>query len=133
MSLWFHPACAALRRPEPFLQALGVTAEAVPEKDALERAARAALAHRRVPRIDGAERSPSAQARCRCCRETIARGHWRIRLVLLEGSRFTPGGYVHLGCCRTYFETEDLLQPILHFSRDLTEEDRVELRRAYPQ
>src|SRR5579872_2174311 len=131
MTLWFHPACAAFRRPEPFLQALGATREAVPDREALERAARASLAQRRIPRIDGAERSPSGQARCRSCRNTIARGSWRIRLVLDEGGRFSSGGYVHLDCCGAYFESSDVLQPILHFSRGLDEADREELGRAY--
>ena len=131
MTLWFHPVCAAFRRPEPFLQALGLTPGAVPCREALERAARASLSHRRIPRIDGAERSPSGQARCRSCREMIARGSWRIRLALAEGGRFSSGGYVHLGCSGTYFEADDLLQPILHFSRALNEADREELERAY--
>lgn len=131
MTLWFHPACAAYRRPQPFLQALGASREAVPDRVALERAARAAMAHRRVPRIDGAERSPSGQARCRSCREPIARGSWRIRLVLQEGGRFSAGGYVHLGCGRAYFGTNEILGHVLYFSRALSEGDREELKRAY--
>src|SRR5215467_13035597 len=82
MTLWFHPLCAAFRRPEAFLQTLGRTSGQVADREALESAARGSLAHRRIPRIDGAERSPSAQAKCRSCRETIARGSWRVRLVL---------------------------------------------------
>ena len=57
MTLWFHPACAAYKRPEPLLEALGETREHVPDREKLERAARASLTHRRVPRIDGAERA----------------------------------------------------------------------------
>lgn len=130
MTLWFHPVCAAFRRPEPFLQALGATPEKLPDREALERAARGSLAHRRIPRIDGAERSPSGQARCRSCRESIVRGSWRIRLVLYEGGRFSPGGYVHLACGKAYFETNEILDQVLHFTRDLTDADREELKRA---
>lgn len=130
MTLWFHPACAAFKRPEPLLQALGEAPGKVPEREALERAARASLAHRRVPRIDGAERSPSAQARCRSCHEIIARGSWRIRLVFFEGARFSPGGYVHFACRRAYFETSEVLEPILHFSTGLSDDEREELKRA---
>lgn len=130
MTLWFHPACAAFRRPEPLLQALGEAPGQVPEREALERAARSSLAHRRIPRIDGAERSPSGQARCRSCRETIERGSWRVRLVFYEGGRFTPGGYLHLGCRDAYFETHQVMEQILHFSPDLSDEQREELRRA---
>jgi hypothetical protein len=131
MTLWFHPACAAFKRPEPLLQALGEALENLPDREALERAARSSLAHRRIPRIDGAERSPSGQAKCRSCRETIARGSWRVRLVFYEGGRFSPGGYVHLACRKAYFETNEVLGQILHFSPDLSDDEREDLRRAY--
>jgi len=131
MTLWFHPACAAFKRPEPLLQVLGETPGKVPEREALERAARSSLAQRRIPRIDGAERSPSGQASCRSCHETITRGSWRIRLVFFEGARFSPGGYVHLACRKAYFEGSEVLEQILHFSPDLRGEERRELERAY--
>lgn len=131
MTLWFHPLCAAYRRPEPLLQALGETGKTVPDREQLERAARGSLAHRRLPRIDGAERAPSGQAGCRHCRDTIERGTWRIRLVHYDEGRFSPGGYVHLGCRKAYFETDDILDQVLHFSPTLSEADREELQRAF--
>src|SRR5215468_10631835 len=54
-TLWFHPMCAAYKRPEATLEALVQSAAAVPDRDALEQAARASLAQHRLPRIDGAE------------------------------------------------------------------------------
>jgi hypothetical protein len=132
MTLWFHPACAAYRRPQPLLEALGEAIESVPDREGLERAARSSLAHRRIERIDGAELSPRGQARCRSCRETIVRGSWRIRLVFYEeGGRFSPGGYVHLACRKAYFEDSEVLDQILHFSPNLSDDEREELRRAY--
>jgi len=130
MTLWFHPACAAYKRPEPLLQALGETTENVPDRGRLEHAARHGVAHRRLPRIDGAERAPSGQAKCRHCHEPIARDTWRIRLAYWEEGRFTGGGYVHLDCRKAYFDTDDIVDPLLHFSADLSESDREELRRA---
>jgi hypothetical protein len=130
MTLWFHPACAAYKRPEPLLQALGEALENVPGRDKLECAARGSLAQRRLSRIDGAERAPTAQAKCRSCRQPIARGSWRIRLVFYEEGRFAPGGLVHLDCRKQYFETDDVLEQVLHFSPDLSDGDREELRRA---
>jgi hypothetical protein len=103
----------------------------VPDRDKLERGAHKSLAHRRLPRIDGAERSPSAQARCRSCHEPIPRGTWRIRLVFYQEGRFTGGGFVHLGCCKTYFETDDILDQVLHFSPALSEVERDELIGAF--
>ena len=130
MTIWFHPACAAYKRPEPMLQALGETSEALPDRERLERIARASLAHRRLPRIDGAEKAPSGQAKCRHCREPIGRGSWRIKLVYFDEGRFSPGGYIHLGCRKDYFETDDVLDQVLHFNPGLSEADREELRRA---
>jgi hypothetical protein len=129
MTLWFHPLCAAYKRPEPALQALGETSVTVPDRERVERAAQGALAHRRVPRIDGAERAPTGQAKCRHCREPIARGTWRIRLVFYEEGQFAPGGFIHLDCRNAYFETDDVAEPMLHFSPALGEADRDELRR----
>ncbi len=129
-TLWFHPACAAYKRPEPLLEALAEAQASVPERETLEGAARSSLAHRRLPRIDGAERAPRGQARCRSCREPIARGSWRIRLVFFEEGRFTAGGFVHLGCRRAYFERDDVLEQVLHFSPALDDGERADLRRA---
>jgi hypothetical protein len=127
-TLWFHPLCAAYRRPEPMLEALDQS-PGVPDAAALQAAARATTAHRRLPRIEGAQRSPSGQAKCRSCHEPIARGDWRIRLVFYEEGRFSPGGFVHLACRDSYFETGDILPALLHFSPDLTDEERGELTR----
>jgi hypothetical protein len=128
-TLWFHPLCAAYKRPEAVLETLASAGD-VPGRAELDAAARASASQRRRPRIDGVERAPSGQAKCRCCREPIAKGSWRIRLVYYEEGRFTPGGCVHLGCRRTHFETEDVLAQALHFSPALGAEERAEVARA---
>jgi hypothetical protein len=130
MTLWFHPLCAAYKRPQPLLDALATATEEMPDRENLERAALSSAAHRRVPRIDGAERAPSGQARCRSCHEPIARGDWRIRIVFYLEGRFSPGGYVHLSCRKAYFETDAVLDQVLHFSWALTDADRQELIRT---
>jgi hypothetical protein len=125
---WFHPACAAYKRPDAVLEGIAAAADAIPDREALERAARASLARHRLPRIDGAERSPTGQARCRSCHEPIERGGWRIRLVLHEEGTFSPGGFIHLACRQAYFETADILQQLLHFSASLANEELEALR-----
>lgn len=130
MTLWFHPLCAAYKRPEPLLAALAESGAAMPEPEALATKARATLAHRRLARIDGAERAPSSQARCRHCKEPITRDTWRIALVFHEDGRFSPGGYVHLACRRAYFEQELEPEHVLCFSHELAPEERAELARA---
>lgn len=129
-TLWFHPACAAYKRPEPLLAALAEAPSGLSGRETLERLARTSSSHRRLPRIDGAERAASAQAKCRSCREAIARGTWRIRLVLYEEGRFASGGFVHLDCRKAYFERDDVLDPVLHFSSDLDAGERADLTRA---
>jgi hypothetical protein len=130
MTLWFHPVCAAYKRPEPVLEALEQAVENVPDRDSLERLARASLTHRRLPRIDGAEPSPGSQARCRYCRQPIERGTWRIRLVFFEEGLFTAGGFIHLQCRTDYFETHDVQDRVLHFSSNLAANQFEELRQA---
>jgi poly(ADP-ribose) polymerase-like protein len=130
MTLWFHPLCAAYRRPEAVLEALADPAAQVADREALELAAHSSLRHRRLPRIDGAERSPSGQAKCRSCRNPIEKGAWRIRLKYLEEGRPSPGGFIHLDCREAYFETDRIADAVLHFSADLTDADREGLRRA---
>jgi hypothetical protein len=130
MTVWFHPICAAYKRPEPLLGVLETGLQSVPDQDELARIARNSLAQRRLPRVDGAERAPSGQAKCRSCRQPIARGTWRIRLVFYEEGRFSPGGFVHLDCRAAYFETGDILDRVLHFSPGLSVAEREELRLA---
>ena len=131
LTLWFHPTCAAYKRPDALLEALATTGVAVDARDALEATARKSFGHRRLPRIDGAESArhaarPSAGA----VANRSARGTWRVRLVFFEEGRFARSGFVHLDCCTAYFETGDAADAILHFSPDLDDADREDLVRA---
>ncbi|NOT29188.1 MAG: hypothetical protein HOP15_01930 [Planctomycetes bacterium] len=133
-TLWFHPTCAAFKRPEPLLAALELAPEqleSASDRESLRFTAGRSLAHRRLPRIDGAERAPSSQAKCRHCRQPIARGTWRIRLVYFEEGRFSPGGCVHLACRKAYFEADDVWARVLHFSQDLSVADQEALAGAF--
>jgi hypothetical protein len=47
--------------------------------------------------------------------------------VFFEAYRFDPGGYLHVGCARSYFETTDVLERIRHFSPELAQADLGEL------
>jgi hypothetical protein len=123
MTHWFHLECAAFKRPEPFLATLEASASPPPDAERLGAEAKRGLAHRRLPRVSGAERSPSGRAQCRSCREAIGKGAWRIPLVFYEEGRFAPSGYVHARCSRAYFDTVDLLPRLQRFSPGLSEED----------
>ena len=120
---------AAYKRPDAVVEALPEASSEV-DRDALDRLARATLAHERRARIDGAERSPSGQARCRHCHEPIDKGAWRIRLVFHTEGTFAPGGFVHLACREAYFGTADIVEQLLHFSAGLDPDARAALRSA---
>ena len=128
MTHWFHLDCAAFKRPEPLLQTLEKGDEPLENQEWLESGARKGLEHRRLPRVNGAERASSGRATCRSCRETIAKDAWRIPLVYWEEGRFAPSGFVHAGCAREYFGTPDILARIQRFSPDLSEAELGELR-----
>jgi len=121
---WYHLDCAAFKRPE----ALAERKEPLEGSERLESEARHGAAHRRLPRIDGAERAPSGRASCRFCREPIGKDAWRIRLVFYEDGRFVPSGYVHVRCSRAYFETADVLPRLRRFAPDLRDEDLKEIQ-----
>ena len=127
MTLWFHPRCAAYKRPEAFLEAVAGVRDGMAE---LAAAARFGIEHRRVPRINGAERSPTGRAHCRHCRELIAKDVWRIAIVFFEEFRFNPGGFVHATCARGYFETVAVLDRIRHFTPALSPADADDLQAA---
>ena len=129
MTLWFHPLCAAYKRPESLLDALSAATQELPDSEAWARAARGSLSQRRLQRIDGAELA-RGQANCRSCHEPIPRGTWRIRLVFFEEGRFNASGFIHVACSKAYFESDEVLERLLHFSPGLSDAQRDELRNA---
>lgn len=128
MTLWFHLPCAAYKRPEVFLELARASLD--PAVTALIPAAEAGVAHRRLPRVSGAELAPTGRARCRSCRERIEAETWRIALTFFEEFRFAPSGFVHAACVPAYFETGDILDRVAHFSPNLDRTDLDELGRA---
>ncbi|HET7293512.1 MAG TPA: hypothetical protein VFM88_13890 [Vicinamibacteria bacterium] len=135
MTHWFHLACAAYKRPEPFLQTVEARGEPLDDRERLVAEARLGLAHRRLPRVSGVERSPSGRAQCRACRTSIEKNAWRISLVFYEEGQFSPSGFIHVPCARAYLEATDaeMLPRLRHFARGLVDDDlsevEAELRR----
>ena len=85
--------------------------------------AKRGVEHRRLPRIDGVQRSPTGRASCRSCHEPIAKDTWRIKLVFFDQGRFDPAGFIHLGCAEAHFGSGDVLDRLRQFSPDLSEQD----------
>ena len=130
MTHWFHLHCAAYRRPEPFLETLAATPDAIPDVDQLTQQAQLGVTHRRLPRVSTAGRASSGRATCRACKEPIAKDTWRIALVFYDDGRFVPSGFIHAGCTQSYIETTDIMDRVKHFSPDLSPADLEELRAA---
>ncbi len=128
MTHWFHLTCAAYRRPEACLETLPSLADPLDGQAALEREAQLGVAHRRLPRVNIAERASSGRAACRACKQPIAKDTWRISLVFYEDGRFSPSGFIHLACAREYLETTDILPRVRHFTPGLTDNDLEALR-----
>lgn len=126
---WYHPSCAAFRRPEAFLQAVEGSDLTLPDRDALVAIAVQGVAHHRLARIDRAERASTGRAACRACRAPIPKDAWRIALLFWQDGRFAPAGFVHATCARTYFETANILDRLRHFTPDLTSTDLDALAR----
>src|SRR5688572_4775188 len=91
---WFHPSCAAYKRPACLLEAQAVPSESdtelSTELNELVPIAREGAEHQRLNRIRDLERARSARARCRSCKETIAHNSWRVVLDIWEEGRFQP-------------------------------------------
>jgi hypothetical protein len=101
---WFHVACGAVRRPGVFLAALHDSPE-VSDQAALERwtaDARFGADHHRAARLTAVGVAPSGRARCRHCRELIAKAELRIELSMFNDGRFDPMGYLHPKCLTDY-------------------------------
>lgn len=128
---WYHPRCAAYKRPEAFLQALDGVDAPLDGRDALVAAAGQGVAHHRLPRLDTAERAASGRAQCRHCRTPIVKGAWRFTLTFWEDGRFMPAGYLHPACAPAYADTADgVLERVRHFTPALTDDDAAAMAAA---
>jgi len=131
MTHWFHPWCAAYRRPEAFLATVNAEGAALPDGlgdlDAMKHQAELGVSHHRVPRVNAAERASTGRAVCRQCKNAIAKDAWRISLLYYEDGRFAPSGFVHVSCAQPYFETDAILPRLRRFSPSLTDADLKEI------
>ena len=123
MTHWFHPWCAAYRRPQAFVDSADAITVLGEEATAMLDEARLGVAHHRLARVHTAERAATGRATCRSCRELIPKDAWRISLLYYEDGRFAPSGFVHASCAAAYFETPAFVRRLRYFSPGLSDED----------
>lgn len=126
---WYHLGCAAEKRPEKFVDALGSFDGEIPERDELASIAREGADNPKLASIVHAERSPSGRAKCQECHEPIGKSELRIAVAREEeplGMAMTS--YVHARCGAKYFGSEGLASKLERTSPELSPADLDELR-----
>lgn len=129
-TLWFHLLCAAYRRPSEMLETLRASDAEIDDRDELVRECELGIEHRRLPRVDRAERARSGRAKCRSCRDVIPKDSWRVALLWFEDGRFDPMGFVHAACVADYCGTSDVMRRVQHFGAGITDAEWLEFERA---
>jgi hypothetical protein len=131
---YYHVSCAAERRPKAFAALVSTLDPARPELGGWLAAAQLATSHHRLERLGVLERSKSARANCRLCRELIEKDAWRVALQPIEDGRLGAWGFVHLRCVAAYAGVKPSAERLLRYSELTAEEAReiAELLAALP-
>jgi hypothetical protein len=120
---YYHLACAAERRPKAFAGLLETLDPPRTDLAPLADAAALALRHHRLERLGVLERSKSARAACRQCREPIEKDAWRVALQPIEDGRLGSWGFVHLTCVAAYAGVKPSPERVTRYT-DLDPADR---------
>lgn len=123
---YYHVGCAAERRPKPFAALVSGLDSARADLGGWLAAAQLAATHHRLERLGVLERSKSARANCRFCRELIEKDSWRVALQPLEDGRLGAWGFVHLRCVAAYAGVKPSAERLLRYS-DLAPEEADEI------
>ncbi|HEU4577538.1 MAG TPA: hypothetical protein VFS67_04740 [Polyangiaceae bacterium] len=123
---YYHVGCAAERRPKAFTALVSALDPPRSELGGWLAAAQLATTHHRLERLGALERSKSARAACRWCREPIEKGAWRVALQPIEDGRLGAWGFVHLRCAAAYTGVKPSAERLLRYS-ELTPEEAREI------
>jgi hypothetical protein len=128
---WYHPACAAEKRPEKLIAALDAHDGEIEGATALRELALAGAKNPKLAAIVRAEPAPTARATCQHCRQKIDKGSLRIVIEReADPSGMASLGSLHLACGRDYFGGDGLLDKLLRTSPELDAEQKSALVRA---
>jgi len=126
---YYHVGCAAERRPQPFAALVSALEPPRAELGSWLAAAQLATAHHRLERLGVLERSKSARANCRFCREPIEKDSWRVALQPIEEGRLGAWGFLHLRCVAEYAGVKPSAERLLRYS-ELRAEEAGEITEA---
>jgi hypothetical protein len=131
---YYHVGCAAERRPKPFAALVSALDPPRAELGIWLAAAQLATTHHRLERLGVLERSKSARANCRFCREPIEKDGWRVALQPIEEGRLGAWGFLHLRCVAAYAGVKPSVERLLRYSELTPEETReiAEMLAALP-
>jgi hypothetical protein len=126
--VWYHPTCAARKKPVPVRNALALFGGEVPGRSELE--SLLAEADKTASVFPYAERASTGRSKCLQCREPIEKGALRVateREVELGGMARSGAGYLHPRCAGEFLAEEDLMATLRRNSRGLSDSDLAEL------
>lgn len=118
---FYHPRCAAERRPEAYLMldaelASGPGPELREGGEALRRVAQEATEHPRLSRLGELSAAPTGRATCRHCNAKIEKATWRVALQPIEEGRLQAWGFLHVKCAAGYVGAPVGEQRLLRYS-----------------
>lgn len=128
---WYHPVCAAEKRPDKLIAALDAHSAEIEGAATLRELALAGAKNPKLAAIVRAEPAPTARASCQQCRQKIEKGSLRIVIEReADPSGMASLGSLHVACGREYFGDDGLLDKLLRTSPDLDAEQQSELGKA---
>lgn len=130
---WFHPRCAADRRPDVLLQGLATSelpSDSLSEQEltTLQTIAEFCSLHPRAARFTKVGLAPSGRARCRGCKELIEKDSLRLDLSIFQDGRFDPMGYLHVACLSSYAEAKVPWLRLEHLCEGLSEAHKQQVQ-----
>jgi hypothetical protein len=106
MTLWYHLACAALKRPEQLRPVLAKYKKPIPDRESIEASFAGAVTANRTSKLLSVDRAPTGRAKCQHCKRVIEKATLRAAL-LLDADPTMPGtGFLHLACAPTFADAD---------------------------